>query len=191
MASTGQPGPFGSQNSLSEEYNRRRNSAFVATSSTTAEPLGEKMRSMSLTPLTISRHSSRPKSAKFQSLRLRSNSGLSLHTNDEVLKEYTDYNPDGSPRTPLYTLSDSPYDPAGMGSIDAIASSQRRTSVAMTESEVTSKPMPSILSQDVFDMAMRNPEIANKLWKFAAAQGRGQDVEFLIKVKHVEYSRQP
>ncbi|KAI9152173.1 Phototropin [Paramyrothecium foliicola] len=180
MASVSHPGPFGPQTPQPDDYGKRRNSAFIPSSSHGSEPLAEKTRSMSLTPLSVARHSARPKSAKFHPLRLRSNSGLSLHTNEEILKEYTDYNPDGSPRTPLYTLSDSPV---AMGSIDAIASGQRRTSVAMTESEVTAKPIASILSQEVFDMCMRNPDTANKLWKFAAVQGRGQDMEYLIKVR--------
>lgn len=114
------------------------------------------------------------KGGKFSPHRLRSNSGLALHTNDDILKQYTDYYPDGTPRISVGL--------DGTGSL-GFMSETRRSSVAVSEAEShTEPPVPSLAGRETFDMVMKNPETANKLWKFADSQGCGHHIEFLAKV---------
>lgn len=116
------------------------------------------------------------KGAKFPAHRLRSNSGLAFHTNDDLLKRYTDYYPDGTPRISVGL--------DGTGSL-GLGSETRRPSVTPSESDgfsLIESPIPSFLGRETFNVAMKNPETTNKLWTFAESQGCGHHIEFLAKV---------
>lgn len=134
------------------------------------------------------RSGARPRSAKFSAYRLRSNSGLSLHTNEDILRQYTDYYPDGSPRTAgLYgggVGQQQQWSPGErLRSIDSIASSQR-SSIAFTDSDGSGDlPIPDLVGRDMFDQVMSDPAASSQLWKFAASRGVGQNVDYLMKVR--------
>ncbi|PTD03849.1 Phototropin-1 [Fusarium culmorum] len=104
--------------------------------------------------------SSRPKSAKFSSYRLRSNSGLSLHTNEDILRQYTDYHPDGTPRAGLYSNG---------GGNESDSSGEL--------------PIPDLVGREMFDMVMADHAASGQLWKFAADRGVGQNVDYLMKIR--------
>ncbi|GKU04656.1 hypothetical protein FLAG1_06208 [Fusarium langsethiae] len=130
--------------------------------------------------------SSRPKSAKFSSYRLRSNSGLSLHTNEDILRQYTDYHPDGTPRAGLYSNGGGQWSAERLRSIDSVASSSRsqRSSIAYTESDSSGElPIPDLTGREMFDMVMADHAASGQLWKFAADRGVGQNVDYLMKIR--------
>jgi hypothetical protein len=128
--------------------------------------------------------SPKPRAGKL-SLRLRSNSGLSLHTNEDALRRYTDYNPDGSPRTPLFAPVI--WHPETANGIDRL-SAQHRRSTALTPQSPSALPIPDLFGQDVFHMVLKNPTTAHRLWKFAQKQGCGESIEYLMKVGTVTHA---
>ncbi|KAF6835623.1 hypothetical protein CMUS01_05711 [Colletotrichum musicola] len=116
------------------------------------------------------------------SLRLRSNSGLSLHTNEEAFRRYTDYNPDGSPRSPT-------FGPGTWSSLDSVSTSLRRSfGPPVMEVEPTETlPIPDFLGREVFQMILGNASTSQRFFQFAQHRGCGADIEFLLRVE--EYSR--
>ncbi|KAI8281902.1 hypothetical protein K4K56_011538 [Colletotrichum sp. SAR 10_98] len=116
------------------------------------------------------------------SLRLRSNSGLTLHTNEDAFRRYTDYNPDGSPRSPT-------FGPGTWTSLDSISTSLRRSfGPPVMEAEPTETlPIPDFLGREVFQMILGNAQTSQRFFHFASSRGSGPDIEFLLRVQ--EYSR--
>ncbi|KAF7563361.1 hypothetical protein G7046_g766 [Stylonectria norvegica] len=175
------------------EFERRRSAAATLTnnsdSSMTSSNSNNNMRCMSVSSTsTRSKNSARPKSAKFSAYRLRSNSGLSLHTNDDILRQYTDYYPDGTPRVALYGSGNAAWPGERLRSIDSVASSQR-SSMAYTDSDTSADlPIPDFVGRDMFEMVMKDPAASSQLWKFAASRGVGQNVDYLMKIRDYTHS---
>ncbi|KDN63410.1 hypothetical protein CSUB01_11578 [Colletotrichum sublineola] len=122
--------------------------------------------------------SSRPKNP---SMKMRSNSGLSLHTNEAAFRQYTDYNPDGSPRSPT-------FGPRIWSSLDGVSTRLRRhfgPTVVEAQSEVW--PIPDFLGHELFQMVLGNATASQRLFQFAQLSGCGPDVEFLLRIQ--EYSK--
>jgi phototropin len=123
--------------------------------------------------------SPRPRAGNL-SRRLRSNSGLSFHTNQEALRQYTDYNPDGSPKTPSFApvlwQSDT------MNSIDSMTAGYRNSMGMNGNASTPSLPIPDFFGRDVFQMVLSNPTTAHRLLKFAQSRGSGESMEYLLKV---------
>ncbi|KAI5464931.1 hypothetical protein BGZ63DRAFT_379021 [Mariannaea sp. PMI_226] len=162
------------------DYERRRSAASTL-SSTNPDSISSSLRGLTSSPTNSrSKHnSSRPKSAKFSAYRLRSNSGLSLHANEDLLRQYTDYHPDGSPRA-------SSFNGGGdrLRSIDSITTTSQRSSITFTDSDNSSElPIRDFFGREMFDMVMKDPTVAAQLWKFAASRGVGQNVEYLMKIR--------
>lgn len=161
----------------------RRRSTTSSLSNNTESVTSPPMRTSSgMSPPVSSRNkpNPRPRSAKFSSYRLRSNSGLSLHTNEDILRQYTDYYPDGTPRA-VYG-NGGQWSSERLRSIDSITSS-KRSSMAFTNSDSSSDlPIPGFLGRDMFDMVINDPTASNQLWKFAQSRGVGQNVDYLMKV---------
>ncbi|KAK7397966.1 hypothetical protein QQX98_012659 [Neonectria punicea] len=158
------------------EFERRR-----STTSTNAESVGSSLRGLTASPTQRSKNGARPKSAKFSAYRLRSNSGLSLHTNEDLLRQYTDYHPDGSPRVAMYGASSGGE---RLRSIDSITTSSQRSSITFTDSDTSADlPIPDFVGRDMFDMVVKDPAASAQLWKFAASRGVGQNVEYLMKIR--------
>jgi phototropin len=168
IPSTASPfGTFDPGNATVENGVQRRNSSFVPRITlpvtNSAEP----------------KSSSRPKSAKFTSARIRSNSGLAHHLQALDLKQYTEYLPDGSPKSPMYGLSGSSSHSLTDTSTESVHLTPSFVQT-VSESEV---PIQDILGKEALDLAMKNPDTANKLWRLAASQGCEDKVEFLMKVR--------
>ncbi|KAH7353326.1 hypothetical protein B0T11DRAFT_116848 [Plectosphaerella cucumerina] len=125
-----------------------------------------------------------PYSARHDKLssRLRSNSGLSLHTNEDALRRYTDYNSDGSPRTPTFDSS------VTWGSIDGVASGSRQTPRRTMppptphQPEQAALPIPDFFSQKVFQAVLANPSTRDRFVRFARRSGAAADIDFLLGI---------
>ncbi|KAM0346711.1 hypothetical protein ACHAPU_005426 [Fusarium lateritium] len=161
------------------DFERRRSTTSAMSNYTDADSLGGLQ-----SPPPRSR-SSRPKSAKFSSYRLRSNSGLSLHTNEDILRQYTDYHPDGTPRAGMYSNGLGQWSGERLRSIDSVTSSRsQRSSIAYTESDSSGElPLSDIVGREMFDMVMADHAASGQLWKFAASRGVGQNIDYLMKIR--------
>jgi hypothetical protein len=157
---------------------RRSSSVLPQSASGNLNHAATSSRPLTLSPPLSGRapRSSRPK----LSLRLRSNSGLSLHTNEDALRQYIDYNPDGSPRTlqfgPVLWHQD------GMNRIDAVATDYRKSMGLSDTSSTASLSIQGFFGREVFQLVLNNPATSRRLWKFAQASGNGENVEYLMKV---------
>ncbi|KAK4152163.1 hypothetical protein C8A00DRAFT_35187, partial [Chaetomidium leptoderma] len=122
-----------------------------------------------------------PKKSHF---RLRSDSGLALHTNQSALRQYTDNNSDGSvstrPCRPRTLSSD------GNSSVEDF-SLGHRLNVELRGFVCNGKVLPDFFEPAVVKLAFSNPATGERLRQFAETRYGGSDVEFLLKVE--EYSR--
>ncbi|KAG7121227.1 Phototropin-1B like protein [Verticillium longisporum] len=117
-------------------------------------------------------------------MRLRSNSSLSLHINEDALRRYTDYNSDGSPRSPTFGR-------VVWGSIDGVAIKNEPSKPAagtptlLTTAGTSEQPLPipDFWSNDTFQSALANPRICRRLLRFAQSRGCETDVEFLMRLQ--------
>ncbi|KAK0643421.1 hypothetical protein B0T16DRAFT_512645 [Cercophora newfieldiana] len=117
-------------------------------------------------------------------LRLRSDSGLALHTNQAALRQYTDYTSNGSPRSTGTRGRPLSYDAAS--TIDTISVGNGR-SLELKESTRQNKPLPNFFGPEAIKMAFSDPTTGQRLCQFAKSRHCAADVEFLIKVD--EFSR--
>ncbi|KAK8060055.1 hypothetical protein PG996_009985 [Apiospora saccharicola] len=119
------------------------------------------------------------------SLRLKSNSGMTLHTNENALSQYTDYNCYGrssgafevsspglpSPPTDRFAQSTrcaSPFSRDGPGNLSGFTSCL---------------PFLDFVGRDVFQMALDSPAVMRQLLHYCEKQGCEENVEFLIKIR--------
>lgn len=115
-------------------------------------------------------------------VRLRSDSGLALHTNQAGFRQYTDYNPDGSlpssrpcPGRSLSWDGDSSAE-------DISLPTEASTDITSPSSSLTKTPA-SFFDPMVIKLAFSNPEIEQKLRRFAESRHNARDMEFLAKVR--------
>ncbi|KAL2166172.1 hypothetical protein VTG60DRAFT_3155 [Thermothelomyces hinnuleus] len=112
-------------------------------------------------------------------LRLRSDSGLALHSNQAGSRQYTHYNPD-SP-------ADSRPSPARTSSNDGTSSvedsySSRRLSPKLRGFAVDGRVLPDFFEPAVIKIAFSDETTVRKLRTFAETRHGGSDVDFLLKV---------
>ncbi|KAK8127870.1 hypothetical protein PG984_008978 [Apiospora sp. TS-2023a] len=123
------------------------------------------------------------------SLRLKSNSGMTHHTNENALSQYTDYNCYG--RSPGAFEVSSPGLPSPP--TDRFAQSARCASPFSRDgpgnlSGFTScLPFLDFVGRDVFQMALDSPAVMRQLLHYCEKQGCEENVEFLIKIR--EYTQ--
>ncbi|KAK0744824.1 hypothetical protein B0T21DRAFT_380955 [Apiosordaria backusii] len=118
--------------------------------------------------------------------RLRSDSGLSLHTNQAAFRQYTDYNSDGSVRSrSSHTKVRSSNEG---GSIDD-TSVGPKPSVVFKDAILQAKLLPNFFEPAVVKLAFSNPTTGHKLCRYAARKGgiSANHMNFLIRVD--EYFR--
>lgn len=115
-----------------------------------------------------------PMSSSF-SQNLRSNSGLSLHVNEDALREYTDYNADGTSRGPLFR----PFTWQSREG-DSATGAPRRGLVS--DEHQWKLPIPDVLGVGIFQMVLKDPSAASVLLKFSREAGYGVDMAYLSKV---------
>jgi phototropin len=125
------------------------------------------------------------------SLRLRSNSGLKMHTNDAALSQYTDYQSSGqySPRKLTFTNSIAEH---AHQNIDHVLSpratrpTSRQSMTLPSPGWNSALPFLDLLGKDAFQMAMDNPSIIRHMIRYSEEQGSSESVEFLLKVSGCE-----
>ena len=99
--------------------------------------------------------------------RLRSNSGLSLHTNSAALRRYTDYNADGSTRLPTTDEGFAPDSHHGEASDD-----------------VSGTPTtPKLLSWEMVSAILDDPVARQRLIDYTRLYGGTENLDFLEQVR--------
>ncbi|KAK4169964.1 hypothetical protein QBC43DRAFT_39687 [Cladorrhinum sp. PSN259] len=128
--------------------------------------------------------SSLPVQSKGVHLRLRSDSGLSLHTNQSAFRQYTNYNSDGS----LRSLSSHTHKQSlsGSSSIDNLRLASKQNTLKK-KTFPPPKALPDFFDPAVIKLAFANPTISQRLCRFAASTNSAADMHFLLKVD--EYSK--
>ncbi len=106
--------------------------------------------------------------------RLRSNSGLSLHTNSAALRRYTDYNADGSTRLPP---TDELRDSNGQYG-DALSDSRTITSPGISSTPTA----PGPFSWETVRAVLDDPVARQRLWEYSRVHGGAENLEFLDRV---------
>lgn len=109
----------------------------------------------------------RTASASISVHRLRSNSGLALHTNSAALRRYIDYNQDGSTRLPT----------TGEAHDEVLLQSNGEGSTPPGAPDG-----PSLFSHETVLAVLRDPEARHRLWDFARSQNSEENLDFLEKV---------
>ena len=107
--------------------------------------------------------------------RLRSNSGLSLHMNEDALRQYTDYNADGTSRGPLFRPFDWQKD-GGSGT------EVPRRDLVLNERDEWSLPIPDVFGTETFQMVLKDPSAASGLLQYSRDSGYCVDMAYLSKV---------
>ncbi|KAL1902492.1 hypothetical protein Sste5346_001473 [Sporothrix stenoceras] len=108
--------------------------------------------------------------------RLRSNSGLSLHTNIAALRRYTDYNADGSTRLPP---TDERFDSDGRYNEEYFDGSNSRTPGAVAGTPTT----PKLLSWETVSAVLDDPVARQRLMEYTRSVGGTENLDFLEKVE--------
>ncbi|TLD28548.1 hypothetical protein PspLS_04033 [Pyricularia sp. CBS 133598] len=147
-------------------------------------------------------------------LRLRSNSGLSLHTNSAAFRQYTDYsNLDGSPITPSFFNQDaatfaidsafrprtSGQDAPGGGGGETLSSNPYRNSKRESFASVlTTAPsrtgscpvlcVPEFFTKDVIQIVLQSQTTFDRLMWYAERHKSTDGMEFLAKLKEYQQS---
>ena len=110
----------------------------------------------------------------FSVSRLRSNSGLSLHTNSAALRRYIDYNVDGSSRlSPTRERAMSAAEPDGRTLDD------RGSDAAAA----ASPSFGGLFSWDTVRAVLDHPVARERLWAYTRATGGTENLEFLETVE--------
>ncbi|CAK7211565.1 hypothetical protein SCUCBS95973_001158 [Sporothrix curviconia] len=106
--------------------------------------------------------------------RLRSNSGLSLHTNSAVLRRYTDYNADGSTRL---SPTDERFDSDGRYGEELYDSRNGSPGVSGTPTT------PKLLSWEMVSAILDDPVARQRLMEYTRSYGGTENLDFLEKVE--------
>ncbi|KAI0132960.1 hypothetical protein BJ170DRAFT_576518 [Xylariales sp. AK1849] len=127
------------------------------------------------------------------SLRLRSNSGLKLHTNDSALSQYTDYQSNRQHnvyKSNGYAGSASELTTSRMGRVTSprLSPISSQEGMAWTATGLVSTvPILDLFGRDSFRLAMESPCIVQHLIKYCEDHGCDGNIDFLMKVR--EYSQ--
>jgi hypothetical protein len=112
-------------------------------------------------------------------LRLRSDSGLALQTNQVAFRHYTDYSSDGSlPVRPCRARAQS-FD--GNSSLEELSLS-RQPSKELKGFISNGKVLPDFFEPGVIELVLSNPATGKRLRTFAETRHGESDIDFLLKV---------
>lgn len=126
-----------------------------------------------------------PFQSKGLHLRLRSDSGLSLHTNQSAFRQYTDYNSDGSVRS--RSSPTRPHSLTESSSKDNFRMVSKPFCSASKDIIPPPKNLPDFFDPAMIKLAFSNPTTGQRLCQFARTRNSAADMEFLLKVD--EYTR--
>jgi len=170
----------------SSEWHKRKSSP--ARYSVVSEPSERLLRPPPLSPPPTP-HVSRPRHDSLLQ-RLRSNSGLALHTNNSLLRQYTEYNQDGSPR--LSHCEPDQWRTERLNSLDAMTLRDYRNSISLQSlggfaSIQPALPIPDFFGRNVVQMVLSDPLTSRQLCEFTKRRGGRENIEFLQKVRLLQY----
>lgn len=103
--------------------------------------------------------------------------------NEDALRQYTDYNADGTSRGPLFKPFT--WQPPQEGD----SSDGGRRGLILDEAHEWKLPIPDVFGLEIFQMVLKDPSAAGGLLKFSRESGYGIDMAYLAKVGDVPFSK--
>ncbi|KAK4213842.1 hypothetical protein QBC37DRAFT_463162 [Rhypophila decipiens] len=173
---------YESISNLSDDWSRR---GSTQSTSTLILPYrmsarGSDLNLTALSPPPVPPGDPRTKPVKTHSpFRLRSDSGLALHTNKNAFRQYTDYNSDGSLRTP--SIKKKPFSFESSSGSDSITVGTS-VHINLGHSSHQVKPVPQFFDSNVIKAVFADSATKQRLLQFAQGTASAADVEFLLKV---------
>jgi phototropin len=111
--------------------------------------------------------------------RLKNISGLKSHVNDSALRQYTDYDNIGTPRSPFFS--------PGIWTGNTFGEPDERTNLEQFEDVFTPQlPILDVFAMKTVNTVLKDQAAVARMRQFAQSRGRYKDIDFLMKVE--EYS---
>lgn len=111
--------------------------------------------------------------------RLKNKSGLKSHVNDSALRQYTDYDNLGTPRSPFFS--------PGIWTGNTFGEPDARTNLEQFEDAFTPQlPILDVFAMKTVNSVLKDQAAVARMRLFAQSRGRYKDIDFLMKVE--EYS---
>lgn len=111
--------------------------------------------------------------------RLKNKSGLKSHVNESVLRQYTDYDTLGTPRSPFFS--------PGIWTGNTFGEPESRTNLEQYEDVFTPQlPILDVFAMRTVHSVLKDQAAVARMRQFAQSRGRYKDIDFLMKVE--EYS---
>lgn len=111
--------------------------------------------------------------------RLKNKSGLKSHVNDSALRQYTDYDNLGTPRSPFFS--------PGIWTGNTFGEPDSRTNLEQFEDAFTPQlPILDVFAMKTVNAVLKDQGAITRMRHFAQSRGRYKDIDFLMKVE--EYS---
>lgn len=131
--------------------------------------------SPSLSPISPISPNARRKRTDAIGKRFRAKGGLNLHLNESTLREYTDYDTLGTPRSPFF--SPVPWTGNTFGEPDI------QTSLERFEDAIT-QPLPilDVFATSTVRAVLKDPAAVARLRQFTDTSGSAMDIDFLLQI---------
>lgn len=111
--------------------------------------------------------------------RLKNKSGLKSHVNESALRQYTDYDNLGTPRSPFFS--------PGIWTGNTFGEPDTRTNLEQYEDVFTPQlPILDVFAVKSVNSVLKDQAAVARMRQFAQSRGRYKDIDFLMKVE--EYS---
>lgn len=111
--------------------------------------------------------------------RLKNKSGLKSHVNESALRQYTDYDNLGTPRSPFFS--------PGIWTGNTFGEPDARTNLEQYEDVFTPQlPILDVFAMKTVNSVLKDQAAVARMRQFAQSRGRYKDIDFLMKVE--EYS---
>lgn len=95
--------------------------------------------------------------------------------NEDALRQYTDYNADGTSRGPLFK-------PFNWQSRERGSTDSGRRGLILDGTHEWNLPIPDVFGLEIFQIVLKDPSAAAALLKFSREAGYGIDMAYLAKV---------
>lgn len=108
--------------------------------------------------------------------RLKGKSGLKSHVNESALRQYTDYDTLGTPRSPFFS--------PGIWTGNTFGEPDARTNLEQFEDVFTPQlPILDVFAMTTVNTVLKDPAAVARMRQFAQSRGRYKDIDFLMKVE--------
>lgn len=120
--------------------------------------------------------------------RVGAKSGLKIKVNESTIRQYTDYDNLGTPRTPFFSPGPLPFSPIPwtgntFGEPDIQTSLER-----MEDDTTTSLPILDVFATKTVRAVVRDTAAAERLRHFADMRGHSNDIDFLLQIGEYDQS---